>query len=356
MTVPEHEIEQILEDIKRLAAKTDKSTGFCIGNTRKVSPTGLYFSPIRNTAKLVAGSAIVVDVKEARAITNQIDGKVDYILVDTEKKISPEHYGKKNIGNIERTVRETAKSSKVLTYKGNDLTVDSIDGLIAQLLYTYPRGLGGKKAVIIGAGNIGAKLALKLVERGMNMTITRRDQKKLETIVAALNVIKPAETVAAIAGTTDNLAAAKGADLLIGLTDGEPVITAGMIEALAPGAVLVDGGKGCFMDEALKLAMQKDIPIYRADTRPGFEGHIGFVLETERIISNSLGRTEIDGVPVVSGGLLGRKDEVVIDNINNPRFVFGLANGMGDFVRNPDAGQAELLRTIRNYIDEKGGK
>ena len=356
MATLDHEIGQIVLEVKRLACLESKLTGFCIGNTRKINETGLYFSPLRKTSRLIAGSAIVYDVGQAVAVARAVDGRVDYVLVDTEKKISVELYGADNVGNVERAVRETVKKSHVLTYKGNDLTVDSIENLVVQILSTYPRGLSGKRAAIIGAGNLGSKLALKLVERGMDVSLIRRDRVKLAAIVTALNIIKPVETIATVYAGADNLSAAQGVDLLVGLTQGTPVITMAMVDVLAPGALLLDGGKGCFEPEAIRRAQEKDIPIYRADIRSGFEGHMGMVLETERIVEYALGRTKFDGVPVVSGGLLARLNEVVVDSISDPHAVFGLANGLGDFVRVLDSNQTERLQTVLKYIQRKRAK
>ncbi|WP_114651957.1 NAD(P)-binding domain-containing protein [Polynucleobacter necessarius] len=355
MATLDEEIEQIVLEVNRLASLESKLTGFCIGNTRKINDTGLYFSPLRRTSRLIAGSAIVYDVSQAVAVARAVDGMVDYVLVDTEKKISTELYGADNVGNVERAVRETVKHSRVLAYKGNDLTVDSIENLIVQILSTHPRGLSGKRAAIIGAGNVGSKLALKLVERGMDVSLIRRDRVKLAAIVTALNIIKPAETIAKVTAGEDNLSIAQGADLLVGLTQGIPVITIAMIDALAHGAVLLDGGKGCCEQEAIRRAQEKDIPVYRADIRPGFEGHMGMVLETERIVEYALGRTEFDAVPVVSGGLLARPNEVVVDSIADPHAVFGIANGLGDFVRVLDNNQAHRLQVVHDYILRKRG-
>ena len=349
----DEEIDQIIIEVNRQARLENKLTGFCIGNTRKVNSTGLYFSPLRKTSRLIAGSAIVYDVGQAVSVARAVDGRVDYVLIDTEKKISTELYGTDNVGNVERAVRETVKKSRVLTYKGNDLTVDSIENLIVQILSTYPRGLSGKRAAIIGAGNVGSKLALKLVERGMDVFLIRRDRVKLAAIVTALNIIKPAETIATVSAGADNLSIAQDVDLLVGLTQGTPVITMAMVDVMAPGAVVVDGGKGCCEPEAIRRAQEKDIPIYRADIRPGFEGHMCMALETERIVEYALGRTEFDGVPVVSSGLLARPNEIVVDSIVDPNAVFGVADGLGDFVRILDANQAELLQTAHNFIHRK---
>lgn len=347
------EIKIILNEVTRLAKIDKKFTGFCIGNTRKIDSKGFYFSPIRETSRLISGSVVVYEVNQAIEVARAVDGKVDFILIDTEKKISPELYGDDNVGNVERAVRETVKQSQILTYKGNDLTVDSIENLIVHLLSSGIRGLGGKKAAIIGAGNVGSKLALKLVERGMNVSLVRRDRFKLDAIVTALNIIKPKETIATISAGIDNFSAAQDSNLLIGLTQGTPVITKAMIDILAPGAILIDGGKGCFEQDAIEFSKEKDMLIYRADIRPGFEGHMAMIFKTEDIFKYESGRSEIEGIAVISGGILGQLNDIVVDSVIEPHFVFGVANGMGDFVRVLNEDQSQRLQAVQNYIKRK---
>ena len=325
------QLDSILRDLEFLGQKENKKTGFCIGNTRKVSTSGLFFTPIRHTEKLVAGSVIVYSVAQAEEIVNKIDGKVDYILVDSEKKISSELY-KEDVGNIERKVRSVVKFSKIFTYKGNDLTVNSIDIILEQLFSDKKRGIGGKKASIIGAGNIGSKLALRLVERGVDVVMTRRDTAKLNSIVNALNLIKPKETLANITGTTDNLAASNGADILVALTSGKPVITREIINSLNKSAILMDAGKGCFSPKAIRLANREKITIYRPDIKIGFEGFTSSLFKTDTVIDSSIGRRLLKGVSVVSG-LLGNLNEIIVDDYTKPQVVYGVADGYGEFIK-----------------------
>ena len=77
---------------------------------------------------------------------------------------------------------------------------------------------------------------------------------------------------------------------------------------------------------------------------------MGMLMETERIVKHSLGRAIFDGIPVVSGGLLARANEVVVDSISNPRAVFGLGNGLGDFVRTLTSLQTQRLQKVQEYI------
>mgnify|MGYP000017514954 CR=1 FL=1 len=344
------ELNEILENLKLLSLKKNKKIGFCIGNTRKVSASGYFYTPIRVTEKLVAGSVIVYSVKQAREIINYIDGKVDYILVDSEKKISRKFYNE-DIGNIEREVRDSTKISEVITFKGNDLTVDSIDIILEQLFAKHKRGIGGKKATIIGSGNIGSKLALRLVERGVDVVITRRNSRNLKTIVKALNLIKPQETLAKISGTVDNLAASKDADIIIGLTSGKPVITTRIISNVSKSAIFMDAGKGCFSPSAIKAAKKRDLTIYRPDIKIGFEGFISSLFKTREVLEHSFGRRLILDMPIVSG-LVGSEGEIVVDNFQFPRVIYGIADGFGGFIDKLNKSQSKKINTLSNAIGE----
>ncbi len=351
MTIIE-KTKRVLADVCARAKARNKATGFCIGNTRKVEAGGYYFSPIRETTHVVAGSVIVGENQHARDVAAVVDGRVQYVFVDTEKKIPPIQKEFLDLCNIEREVREVVKTSKVHTFKANDITVDSVDTLLAQIVPS----IGGLKVAIIGAGNLGSKLALKLVERGAHVYVTRRDEKKLNAIVTALNIIKPAETVAQVHGTTDNHAAACDANIIIGTSSGPAAsIDLAMIESVAPNALVMDGGKGCLTTDALDLAEKRGLDIYRFDVQAGFEGAVAQILRMEAILTGGMGRKVISGVPVVSAGLFARKDEIIVDNINRPTVVYGISGGHGDLVRHLSAQQLEQLSILKSVVLSHGG-
>ena len=345
-------VEEIVRQVLAMAERERKLTGFCIGNTSKVDSSGLFFTPIRNTAELIAGSVIVYEAHQAAEIAALVDGRVQYLFVDSEKKTGPdpEFYGPGDKGNIERAIRDVVRTSTILTYKGNDLTVDSIDCLLVQLVDDPIRGIGGKKVVIIGAGNLGSKLALKLVERGATVVLTRRNKEKLDAIVTALNFIKPVQTVATVTGTTDSEAAAGGADVLIGMASGVPVITRTMIEGLSSNAVVIDAGKGCLFPDAIQRASERNLKLFRVDVRSGFAGQVAMLLQMARQLGDTIGRRDVNGVHIVSGGLFAWEHEIVVDNVNNPRAVYGVADGRGDFIRALSSAQAASVKAVSDYI------
>jgi hypothetical protein len=342
-------LEKLVQKILEIAKEENKLAGFSIGNTAKMDLNGFYYTPIRNTAIMVTGGIIVYSEKQAIDITRYVDGKVQYILVDAEKKIPNTMSLSGEPANIERAVRETIQKSRLWIYKGNDLSVEAVDNLLSYLTKDGLRGIGGKRIAILGAGNIGSKLALKLVERGAEVVMTRRDEIKLKSIARALNYIKPAYTTAEITCTTDNEKAAMGAEILIGATS-NPIISKGMIKNLAKKSLVVDVGKGALQPEAIQVAEEMGITIYRLDVSAAFEGIIHRLWTIENALNNKLGRRLFKGEPIVSGGLLGRKNEIVVDNVFHPKEIFGIANGRGDFVRDLSEEQTMRIEKLQEQV------
>ncbi len=115
-------------------------------------------------------------------------------------------------------------------------------------------------------------------------------------------------------------------------------------------ALIVDAGKGCLFPEAVLRANERDLTLLRVDIRPGFEGQVAMLLEMERQLQASTGRATLGGVNIVSGGLLGRTGEFVVDSVHEPTVIYGLADGCGDLVRDLSVEQLKQLRSLRNLI------
>jgi hypothetical protein len=343
---------ELVSKIAHVAASEGKKTGFMIGNTAKVDRHGMYFTPMRKTRSMVLGGAIVYSENQAIEIAKIVDGNLEYILVDAEKKVADSMSLSGDHANMERAVRETVKKSKIWVYKGNDLSVEAVDVFIAYLFKDSLKGLGGKKVAIIGAGNLGSKLALKLVERAADIVLTRRDEAKLKTIVDAINLIKPKYTYAEVNYTTDNRIAANGADILIGTTNGTPAITKIMVQNLSESALIIDAGKGTLEIDAIKLALKKNLAVYRLDISVALAGVVETLLEMENVAESKMGRRRHNGEHLVAGGLFGKIGDIVVDNIVKPEVIYGIANGEGDFIRNFSGGQNKKIENMKGEISK----
>lgn len=327
-------IEDLINNIIRISLAKKLKTGFTLGNTTKSYVGKYYTTPIRVTNKMASVGVVVYSEREAQKILKKIDGKIDYILVDAEKKIPTKLSIDGVTANIERLARETIKKSELWIYKGNDLALEAIDMFLTHYTKNELRGLGNKKITIIGGGNLGSKLALRLVERGAHVFLTRRNKGKLNKIVEAINLIKPINTKSKVWGLTDNVQAALKADILIATNDGEKIINKKIIKNLKNKSILLDAGRGTILNEALVLAQKKGIKVYRVDINSAFEGLVSTLFYLDDVLKNKSGRRTLNGAKIVSGGLLARKNEFVVDNIFKPNFFYGVGDGHGDFIRN----------------------
>ncbi len=272
-------------------------------------------------------------------------------MVDAEKKILPK--SDEIPGNIERRVRENIKTSKMLIYKGNDLTVDSIDLFLTYYFNDDIRGLGGKKITIVGAGNIGSKLALILLERGSKVIICRRDFKKSSLIAKTINLIKPQNTVEKVIANKNIENACKNTDILIGATNGKPAINAKMINSIKNTAIVIDAGKGTLQDKAVELAQRRNIKIFRTDVTAALNGLIDKSLEMEKMMEKNFNIKKEKNYTLVSQGLLGSKNDIIVDDVNNPKTIYGVCNGKGDFLRKLNKKQSQIISILKKKYNLK---
>jgi len=259
-----------------------------------------------------------------------IDGKVDIIFYDVEKKVSYSYW--KNAFNLERIVKENIKFSLTYPYKANDITLNSAETLISNYFKNELTGIGGKKTLIIGAGNIGFKLALKLNESGSDVYLYRRNKNKLKGIVKTLNDIKPEGTIAKshICNKLQNTI--RDADIIVNCSDNKEVLNQNHTKFIKSDCFLVDIGKGMFEKSALKYLIEKKINVFRLDVTPGYNSFIeNFSISNQIYDLKKFGRKKINGKSYISRGILGFENEIVTDNPYNPKKIYGVADGYGDF-------------------------
>jgi len=337
-------LNSVLERILELKS-FERKTIFSISTTAKQEESA-YLTPVRICKDFVLAGCIIFDQKNLSSLLEKIDGKVDIILSDSEKAIlfhanelndepvkKSSQLGEATISSI---CFQTIKKSKVFEFKPNDLTVNATWSFLSQRF----RFLSGKRISILGAGNIGSKLALKLVECGAEVHLHRRDFYKGNQIVHGLNLIKPESVIVNIQFHSDPMQASFMSDVLIGATSGYPIIDENIINNVKKNCLVVDLGKNNLTKNAMKIATQHTMEIYRADVTPAIESYVYEVLKIQDILENSYGKKDLGFCNIVSGGFFGSSGDVVVDQINNLQRVIGIAQGNG------------LLKTTLNSKDQ----
>jgi hypothetical protein len=316
-------IDSILEEVNRVSSAKDIIGMFSLANTANVTDPAMSFAANRETTDVICGNILVSSPEDAVEVAKYVDGKVKVILLDVErKKFKEKHY--------EEMVRNAMRKSEIITFKPNDLTVEALDSFISMIT----NDITNRKIAIIGCGNVGSKIALKLLERDSNIVITRRkgDEATLKKIAEGLECMKCKGTTSQVVYTTDNLSASRSADVLIGSSAGTPCIDEKMVDVMNNEGIIIDVGNKTISAEGIELANEKGIKIYTLFMQPGFEGQIKCLLETRRLIKK-LGRRRMGRYSLVSVGMLGKKGDILVDDISNPTRIIGVTDGQGGLMK-----------------------
>ncbi|TFE04132.1 hypothetical protein [Jeotgalibacillus salarius] len=274
--------------------------------------------PRREAWGFEAINFLVVDQQSAETLFQLIDKKVKYILVDIEMK--------KDL-DLLSIASKTVQHAVVVTYKPNDTTLEAADFF---LRHYFNDDLEGKKIIVYGAGNLGSKLSLRLAERGAEIHLGSRNEQKAMEIIKALNHLLPAYT-------KSKISLFKAADVNKGICDGlvsftsaSAVIPPSYSKSIKADGLALDGGIDNFTKNFIKKASKKNIHLYRLDVRSAFPHAILYLEDyIKNFYSSIQGENLLDGIRMVAGGIIGREGDIVVDRIERPTQIVGIANGVG---------------------------
>ena len=350
-------LSQALVNVSKIHA-LGKKTVFSIATTAKLE-TESYLTPIRVCEGFSLTGCIVFDQQGLLDLLDKIDGKVDIILADSENLIplylnkdnnSPEHrVASKNTDGISEICFKHVSKSEVFGFKPSDLTVNAAWLLISQRLGP----LIERKISILGAGNIGSKLALKLAECGAKVQLFRRDSNKGREIISGLNRIKSNHASLNMKFYSDPLQASAGADVLIGASNGHQVVSKAVVDCVAKSCLVIDLGKNNLSREAVNSARQRSLEIYRTDITPAMEAHVYEILKMNEILKYSYGKKYLDFCTIVGGGFFGDFGDIVVDSIHRPSEIFGVAQGDGLLKNQLTESDTLKIKRLQKEIGER---
>lgn len=344
------ELEKLINTIKK--KKTKKKICFFLGNTKKSENKIFFFTPIRENRNFIFFGAIVYSDQIAKKILRIVDGKVDIILVDIEKKVISKNK-RKSLVNIERTAKDITRKSKLYIYKANDLAVNATETLLFNLFLSDKRGLGGKKILIIGIGNIGYKLSLKFVESGSRIYIWSKKKKLLPSFAKTINIIKPSGTSSKVKSLKEMPKNLGFFDIIITTANKKNIITHENIKSLKKRNVLIDVGKGNFDKSAIKILNQKKINIYRLDTTSSYFSYLENISLTEKQYKYNIFSNKIKNYTFVMRGIVGQKNDLIVDDVKKPKKIFGICDGEGGLISHNFNDKKKIIKDIKTLINLK---
>jgi hypothetical protein len=343
------ELLKIIKTIQK--KKLRKKICFFLGNTKKFDKKKFFFTPIRENKNFIFFGAIVYSDKISKKILKIIDGKVDLILIDIEKKIEFKKIA--DVQNIERTAKDLVKKSEIHLYKANDLAVTAAETLLFNFFLKDKRGLGGKKILILGVGNIGFKLALKFVECGSKIYIYRRRRKILKTLSHTINIIKPQGVISRVKIMKKIPENFKNYDVVLTTANNVNIVTLERIKNIKKKIIFVDIGKGNFDVESVKELNKKNINIYRLDTTSAYFSYLDNIYFTKNQYNSDIYKKKINKLTFVQRGIVGEKNDIIVDDVKMPKKIFGVCDGKGNLINYDFVQKKKLIKKIFLIVKKK---
>ena len=319
---------KMLSDLKK-SLGVEKSV-FVIGNTRVKDNKMFYWTPIRRSKNFVSIGIVIFSEDEARIVFKEIDGYVDYIFVDCEKK--SKNSNAVGLFNLERLSYEIISKSVLKFYKGNDLTTDALDKTILSILKNSSKLVGGCNILIVGMGNLGFKISLKLVERGANVYVLNRNKEKAIKLTETINLVKPLETLASAKFINYNSKVDFNIDIII-LTHLDTIPeNDDLYFNTNKECVFIDVGKGCLTRHQINKLVKSGNICLRLDVGDSLLEYIYTEIIFDGTKTNFIPTQKIlDNRRIISTGLIGGEDDIIVDDAENPSFFYGICDGSGGF-------------------------
>lgn len=328
-------LREKLENLRSVLLASEKEKLVLVSTTADVTNPAIIFGSTRETKTTIAIVIIIRDKSYIDEILNIFDGVANYFLIDCEAK--------NEAGSLVNEFFSKIKKSKAFIVKPNDFTVDSLDTLVSLLF----ENLENKKVFVIGAGNIGSKIALRLCERGAAVFVFDKDLEKTQKIVEGLSLVK--RSLSSVSSTPNLEVGARDANLVIGCTPGVPIVSADIARFMKADGKIIDAGNRTVMSETLSVARERGIEVLSLSSLGGYMGMIENwlfqrgVLEKPRI--KDFGKNSL-----ISPGTLGAKGDILVDDVEQPSRVYGICDGVGGLLP-----KEEGLALLREFVANNSG-
>jgi hypothetical protein len=144
--------------------------------------------------------------------------------------------------------------------------------------------------------------------------------------------------------------AAASARLFVPFTQRSGIVDRGIVDALRPDTIVFVAHVGAVTPDAIEAGLANDVRFVRPDMRAAIGAELSALVGSRRLATELMGRSTIASVPVVAGGFIGRRGDVVVDSISRPSCVLGIADGRGSVLYGPSAEFADRIAAVEAEV------
>ena len=200
-------------------------------------------------------------------------------------------------------------------------------------IYSDFGDISGRNISVIGTGNIGFKCSLALTECGANITCFNRTTEKAMLAVNSITTFKPFHTIASPrqvlhlphAFNLADLSIISGSEIDLPIND--------IVNISHPGHIIYVLGHSIFSEGSLETLAERNIIVKRVDIGRTLASYV--IGQIASIDYNKYGYSSGDLHDLCSGGFIGKKGTLIVDDHQSPQVVFGQCDGIGGSVPVP---------------------
>lgn len=298
--ITQADLAKYVTEIRSQALRMARPSAIVIaGPWRENASNQIKLQQIRLLAHAVVGSIEVCYSVDLERVIMQIDGNVDILFLD---KTPRTHNWNQMIDRLELFKWQ----SQMLPYG------DEISGLIGtcHIIALEAGKVGVKDVAVLGNDSRAQMIRYLLPYWGL-----RAVEHKQSPIIV-------------IAGENENYQSLyhKGLTLIYDLMSG-------VIDA-----------------EIAKNLLANGVEVVRLDGRAAVVSEVIGLLDAQNLTNTVMGRVSINEVSVVAGGVWGSEGDVVVNSINNPTQVIGIANGIGGIKTQLCVEDIKALENVRKAL------
>lgn len=244
-------------------------------------------------------------------------------------------------------LRNDSAAAKVVSYRDRDVWARALEQQVVWLL-----GRAESPTIAVyGAGTVADKLTVALLERGYRVVVTGVGPDVMAQRAACLRSLSPATNRMVL--EPDARRAVDGVVALVAFASGATSFGPEALDGIAADGFLVDGDIGALSAEVCSEAHRRNLRVVRPDMRAALAAELTSLIAAQRLVHSNMGRREVAGVPVVSGGLIGRAGDVVVDSLVSPTRAIGVADGHGRVNYEPTGPELAALRQVERVLLER---
>jgi len=281
---PESTLARYLHDMYSQAQRLGKKAILIVsGPWHSGSLEPLKLSPIRILSNEIIGAIELSTIADILEALKDVDGKINYLLFDKSRK-------EKMFEDVERQARQTLKQTQVLPYSDLMTVVVGICHLLAVNRILVPLKVIGEQELATIFRLILPYWGIELVEDESTRALLLVEYGDIATLVETNPHVE----------------------------------------------IIYDIGSGSIDGQDVDMLLDKGIEVRGFDGRGALVSEVLGVITSHELSSKHSGRAVLNDIHVVAGGYWGKCGDIVLDSIEDPQKVLGVANGTGGLLQELD--------------------